>query len=131
MNRVTSGSDAYAWTAAKSAGRIAEPQRPSCLHNRQIGAPGTDGVRVLPRHRANHLTDVTEIVRDPGREVLAERDDAELGMPAAARQIALTEPELVEPRQTPGPEPIEGVEQRSERDVLRRLEHRLAVEWRK
>ena len=40
----------------------------SCLpvHNRQVRAPWSDGVAVLPRHDARDLRNVTEVVRDPG-----------------------------------------------------------------
>ena len=46
----------------------------------QICLPGADGVAVLLRHYANDLADVAEIVDDPGREQLAERDGTELRM---------------------------------------------------
>src|SRR5262245_19400498 len=51
----------------------------SARDDSEVHAPGTDLVGVLVRHHARDLDDVIEVVRDPGREELPQRDGAELG----------------------------------------------------
>ena len=57
------------------------------------------------------LGEVVEIVRDPRREVLRERHDAELRVPAAPRKIRIAETKLVQPLQASRPQAREGREQ--------------------
>ena len=58
----------------------------STRQDRQVGLPGTDRVAVLLRHHADDLADVAEIMDDPGREQLTERDRAEFRMKATLSQ---------------------------------------------
>ena len=66
------------------------PARTSCRgaapEDRQVCAPRTNSLGILLRHDSHHLPDVSQVVRDPRREVLAERHHAEFGVPAATRQ---------------------------------------------
>ncbi len=105
-------------------------RRQDRLEDRQVGLPGADGVGVLPRHDADDLADVAQVVRDPRRQVLPQRHDAEVRMPSAARHVGVGQPERVEPGEALGSQSIERVEQFAERPALRRREHRLAIERR-
>ena len=54
--------------------------------HRQVGAPRTHRIAVLPRHHAGHLGDVSQIVGNPGGEQLAQRHGAQVGvLPAKAK----------------------------------------------
>ena len=55
----------------------------------QIGSPWADLVRVLAREHSRDLHNVIEVVRDPRGEELAQRHDAELGMPPATIEVRI------------------------------------------
>src|SRR5215213_4198138 len=98
------------------------------VENRQVALPRSDGVGVLPRHDADDLADMAEIVRDPRRQMLTQRHDAELRVPAAPRQIRAGQAQSPEPLEALGPQLIEGIEQLAQPLAARRREHRFAIE---
>ena len=55
----------------------------------QIGAPRANFVTVLSRQRSRDLDDMIEVVRDPGREKLPQRDRSELGMTSLPVEIGV------------------------------------------
>src|SRR4029077_11226558 len=116
---------------ATSPDGTAPPLGASQCENRQVRAPWTDRISVLPSHHANDLADVPQIVRHPGGQMLAHGDDAELGMSAVPAQVRISERELIQTSQTVLSQSLERVEELSERQTLRRFEHRLAIEDRK
>jgi hypothetical protein len=73
--------------------------------------PGADGVEVLVCEGAGDLVEVSEIVDGPGGEELRKRDDAELGMCAAAIEIGGLKVEGIEGAEIFGAKACEFVEE--------------------
>src|SRR5207249_9462031 len=59
----------------------------------EIRAPRPDFARILSGQHARDLRHMIEVVRDPRCEQLPKRDDAELGMTAAAIEIGIGQAE--------------------------------------
>ena len=98
--------------------------------DRQVRPPRSDRIRVLVRHDADDLADVTQIVRHPRRQMLPEGDDPEFGMPSVPIEIAVGKMQRAKAIDAVAPQARERVEEIVERPALRRPEHRLAIEWR-
>src|SRR6266480_1758080 len=72
--------------------------------HREIGFPRSHGRRVLLRHHARDLGDVTEVVNDPRCEQLGERHLTQLGMPAPQRELLRCQPPAPQRRDTVCPQ---------------------------
>src|SRR5687767_12304022 len=111
-------------TRMKSSGRVTRrigaptPRGPEAIvkgasasiEDREVFAPGTDRFAVALRHHAGHLRQVSEVVGDPGREVLAKRDGAEGGVEPGPGEVRRGEAEGGEAVEIRGAELGEGVE---------------------
>jgi len=107
--------------------RLRKTRTPIAEH-RQVRHPGAHGLGVDLPHDPRDLTQVTEIMRDPGREQLSEGDRAELGMASASAEVSRGQPERSQPSEVGLPKRLERVEQHVERFSTRGLELRKAVE---
>jgi len=87
----TSGGDDGAIFAQRSPARggIISAIRLSRLaaDHSQVIPPGPDGVGILPGEHTSDLRHVVQIVGDPGRQKLAERDRTKLRVEAAPFQV--------------------------------------------
>src|SRR5690349_20941089 len=100
----------------------------SFLQDWQVLLPRADRGGVLPAHHAQNLRDVTEVVRDPRRQQLAERDAAEFGMPTAKAQPLRRDLQLGERRKARFAQAGEFINQLIERFALRLFKLCEAVE---
>jgi hypothetical protein len=94
----------------------------------KVGSPGADVVGVLPRQYARDLHHVIEVVRHPGRQQLAQRHDAKLGMTAAAIEIRGGQAQSRELAQAGLPQRREFVEPAGQRSLLRLCKLRKTIE---
>src|SRR5262252_7707725 len=83
----------------------------SAIHDGEIRAPRADGVAVLLGHHARGLRDVAEVVADPGREQLTERDRSEFRMLAGQRELRAGQLPAGERAEVAGAQLFEFVEQ--------------------
>src|SRR5437868_3413124 len=104
--------DRAAFIVSSSARRSGPPK------HRQVGPPGPNGVSVAPRHHPDDLSEVTEIVRHPCRQLLTHGDDAELRMAAAAIEIRVGQLQSLEANKALSAHGVELVEQFDERSPL-------------
>src|SRR5262245_29401110 len=87
-----------AWIAARSTRSASAAHRPRELRcqagssgiarNAQIGAPRSNLLGVLSRHHTADLRDVSEVVRDPGCQELAQGHHTKIRVAALAIEIA-------------------------------------------
>jgi hypothetical protein len=95
----------------------------------QVLPPGADGVRVLLADHPDGLREVAQIMSDPRREQLAERDAAEFRMCSASRQLIRCDFHLLQRSQISFTHRLALVQQLGRRFTLRLFKLREAVEW--
>ena len=98
------------------------------LEDAEEDAPGAHGLAVLVGHEARKLMEVSEVVRGPGGEKLAEPDGAEIGMAAAAVEVAGLDVQRAELGEACGSDGGEFIEELRQGFALRFFVLSLAVE---
>ena len=108
--------------------RLPESQPCVPLMTRRYARHGPTSSRVLPRQRSRDLDDMIEVVRDPGREELAQRNRSELRMASRPVEIGVCHAQCCQLTHIVAAQCRELVEQAVERASSRYFELGKAIE---